>query len=856
MKTVFRAAVAAMLLTLPLAAQISWISLRIEQQGGSSCLLHIGKATDPLYKGLQKLTEAKELADIGLVFESVQAATPRYESLAKALGLARSSTWALTDKRGRRLLQGSQMPTELELKDALQAAGVKNPIKEMRDFLKQHPGHLEARAELMARLRAVAERRTKQALRLNIKPSIPTSVADLTNDLDWTDIYRLQSRSAVVDTSPMEGKQLEPEEDTLIWGAYAQELNETFASGDWRLMPMPRVQSLTSIEVCSPLMALTYRRNLSKIEDYLEEFPSSADLWKYYGWASAIAKRKSARAVIERLVEPPRVFSRIESNVWEGSNTFGWPVEEAISLLVAEEREKENWGALADTLIAMWPKLRISMFGNAMLYYEGTTGTMAQIAKAFREVVWQDYLCPLLESLIKANRAQEAEAILLDAMNFINSYYYKEIPTLSKEFQGRAADLAKSCGNSDLRDKWAALEMPEEKDIIIDDVLDLRRKFIGVFDESPMLIVALAESVIDPKDPLQLKALEIDRLKRGQLAELEKGQLIDWRLGIYYYESPRDMPDWFIQKYDLRRGNEDKWTLFDPNFKVLAQGKGLPSAAALLQALEASSLETPASVGRRFIKEHPSHSEARELLLRELKRVAEQKTKDTIGADADSSRLLSDQDDHAIWWEYSQIFRLALSSALERGRITSNIDDFTSAQFIHSPLMKSLAHAMLPQVEACMQRQPTDVFLWANWVSLSGLNEYRPFGSIIETLTLAPMSDPSSDLPPPRPRSKLLEQYQSSSNWQGVLDVQEWRWEGMRDGLKSDPTALTGRLWERNCQPMLEAYLRLGREREARDLFEFWALYAPSREWVRIKPIAAAVAEKCGKSELAERWKK
>jgi len=265
MKTVFRAAVAAMLLALPMAAQISWVSFRIGQQGGSSCLLHFGKATDPLCKGLQKLTEAKELADIGLVFEPIQAASPRYESLVKALGLAKDSAWALTDRRGRCLMQGSQMPTELDLKNALQAAGVKNPIKEMRDFLKQHPGHLEARVELMARLRADAERRTKQALRLNIRQPITLSDAGLlADDLDWTDFYRLESHSAVVDTSSMEGKQLEPEEDTLIWGPYAQELNETFASGDWRLMPMPQAQSQTPVEVCSPLMALTYRRNLSK----------------------------------------------------------------------------------------------------------------------------------------------------------------------------------------------------------------------------------------------------------------------------------------------------------------------------------------------------------------------------------------------------------------------------------------------------------------------------------------------------------------------------------------------------------------------------------------------------------------
>jgi hypothetical protein len=837
MKTVFRAAVAAMLLALPMAAQIrqiSWISFRIGQQGGSSCLLYVGKASDPLHKEFQKLTETKELADIGLVFESIQAATPRYESLAKALGLARSSTWALADRRGRCLLQGSQMPTALELKNALQEAGVKNPIKEMRDFLKQHPSHLEARAELMARLRAAAERRTKQALQLNIKTPIPEEFISIRTDYDWTDMYSYLSRSAVVDTSPMEGKQLEPEEDTLIWGPYAQELNETFASGDWRLMPMPQVQSLTPIEVCSPLMALTYRRNLSKIEDCLEEFPSNAALWKYYGWASAVAKRKAARAVIERLVAPPRVLS-------QPPTMQAWPVQEAMSLLVAEEREKENWAFLADTLMARWPKARNEIMLYSILHSNESNKEQtnesnkeqALINKALKEVVWQDYLCPLLESLIKANRVQEAETILLDAMKY---------PPF-KEFQSRAADLANSCGDSNLRTKWTAFYISEQKQteqVITNIFLEM---VFGVLEDELFLVAINANN-----------HAEVRRLQ----AELLEGRLVDWRLH-FFNNFPDEISEWLRQKHGWQ-GSETMWALLGSNYKTLGQGPGLPSTAALLQAIEGSGIETPASIGLRFIKQHPSNSEAREMLLRELKRVAEQKTKEAIGAGAgvDVARLLSDEEDHAIWWDYFINFRQALSSALERGRITSNAYNFASEYFIHSPLMKNLAHIMLPQVEACLQCQPTDVFLWMNWVSLSGLSEHRPFRTIKETLVLAPMSDPLNDLPPLWPRSLLLQQYLSRSNWQGVLDLQEWRWDGMKDGLESDPSAMNDMLFQ-DCLSMLEAYLRLGREGDANALFEFWAQHAlsrPSSKWATRRSNFAAVAKECGKLELAERWKK
>jgi len=822
MKTMLKATLAVMLLALPMVAQIKWVSFHIEQQGGSSCLLHVGKASDPLHKEFQKLAEAKELADIGLIFYSPQTNSPEYESLAKALGLARESTWALTDRRGRCLLQGSQMPTAIELKNALQEAGVKNPIKEIRDFLKQHPGHLEAKAELMARLRAVAESRTKQALRLNIKTPIPVALG-IRADYDLTDMYRQVSRSAVVDTSPMEGKQLDPEEDTKIWGPYAQELNEAFASGDWRLMPIPQKMSNTPVEVCSPLMALTYRRNLSKIEDYLEEFPSSIALWKYYGWALAVTKKKAARATIERIVAPPRVLSQ------PALTTMGWPVQEAMSLLVAEEREKGNWAFLADTLMARWSKARNEILIYTVLFdINASTQEQTLSNKALQEVVWQDYLCPLLESLIKANRVQEAEAILLDAIKY---------PAF-KELQSRAAELANSCGDSNLRTKWTALYISGQKQkdrVIINDILEM---VFGGLEDEPLLVAINANN---PAEVWQLNT------------KLREGRLVDWRLH-FFNEFPDEVSEWLRQKHGWQ-GSETMWALLGSNYKILGQGPGLPSTAALLQAIEGSGVETPASIGLRFIKQHPSYSEAREMMLRELKRVAEQKTKEAIGAGAsvDVARLLSDEEDHAIWWDYSINFRQALSSALERGRIISNAYDFTSEYFIHSPLMKNLAHIMLPQVEACLLRQPTDVFLWVNWVSLSGLSEHRPFEAIKETLVLAPQSDPY-DLPPPWPRSLLLQQYLSRSNWQGVLDVMEWRWQGMKDGLESDPSAMNDMLF-RDCLSMLEAYLRLGREGEANALVEFWA-QTPPYEWARRRSSAVAVAKKCGKPELAERWKK
>ena len=799
-------AIPVVLLSVPMIAQSQWVAGRVGY-GGSAFLLHVGERGDPLYEALQELLWTDELAEMGISFESLQITSPVYAQLRNELGLASDSTWALTDNRGRRLIQGNKLPSAADMRNALNQAGVKSPVSVLRDFIKQYPDHLDARQQLLGRLRLIAENRTRRVLQLNVKSPIP--------ELDSQDpmvAYRQRSRLVNVDTSQLEDKQLKPEQDLQIWGPCAQELQTLYSSGEWRILPAILSQHSIPADVCSPIMIQTYRRNLANIEAYIEEYPSSIELWRYYGWILSITKQSSVRTLFNRLVPSPYML---------------WPPEQALGLLVSEERAKGNWGFIAETLMSNWPRFRGFVYQSArMIRTYGQPPDLAGVsyAKGTLEVVWRDHLNPLLESLIKTNRIADAETIIFDAVKF-NAY---------RDFQRRAAELALSCGRSDLQAKWLALQIPEKSDA--PDIDDLN--------------VMLNNGMTDPY--LAIINAEMADIQQAD-AMLKQGRLFEWRISAA--NPPPVLSELMRQREGWPEGVK-YWALFDTD-KVIAHGSGLPTENTLYQTLEQYNIETPANTLRRFIREYPTHFEAKEQFLRELKRIAEQRTREKLGEDAgiNLTSALPENEDQAIWGEYASLYRQLLPYNLEQGRmLTAWLGSaYYSDFFIHSQTMKSLAPALLPQAETRLRRQPADAFLWGAWTSLSDLDERQSFRNLKEALVLSPMDNPLNQLPPPIPRELMMRRLSARSNWQGIIDVQEWRWETMRNNMERNPSRLSRYLWSQEMQYLLEAYLRLDKNSEANEFIRIWG---QSPEWPQIKQSAVDLAEKCGRGDLAEQWKK
>jgi hypothetical protein len=302
-------------------------------------------------------------------------------------------------------------------------------------------------------------------------------------------------------------------------------------------------------------------------------------------------------------------------------------------------------------------------------------------------------------------------------------------------------------------------------------------------------------------------------------------------------------------------GDAISWTLFEANAKAIASGPNLPNEDDLHKALAQSATRTKADILRRFVRAHPSHHGAKVSFLQELKRLAEEKTKEKIGQDAgvDKSKLLSGEDDEAIWGEYASNLSSMFTDILAKNN-SGNASEATDISFFsrHSPKMKALASLMLPNVEAALRRQPTSISLWGLWFRMAILTEKPDFKTFRGTLALSPHSD-TLDAPPQFTRWMEGSYLMERAEWQMLIDMFSWQLETIRTALDQNPARMQAGLWVKGFEYLLEAYLRLDKDSEANALVNYWKTSPAFRA---LKQGMVDLAKKCGKNALAEQWEK
>ncbi|MCL1893746.1 MAG: hypothetical protein FWG02_05890 [Holophagaceae bacterium] len=765
------------------------------QDNSAWLLLYTGGLNGQLFNALVALTQRGDLVPMGIRLRQLQPSSPEYARFVNESGFSQNSQWGFAvpegNNRYRILLQGTEieMPTAEDIHSAIENAGIKSPIKVLTDFLKTHPDHLDVRIALLNALRPLAEERTRDILKLDIKSNYQQTQEERMR----ADI----SNKYIVDIDVLGDQKLDSEQDEMIWGQYAKELQVLFKNSDWRLVSLPRTQYQIPIDACSPLMVEIYRQNIPKVEAYLEEYPSNDSVWRMYGYMTSMVKQYPNRALLDRIAPFP---------------DMRWPAPEVLDLLLTEDRVKGNWNAIAETMVGYWSSLRNEIFGWFFA---------PQIANMFLDNIWSTNLELILESTIKANRIEDAETIIADVAR---------VPRF-KDIQRRAAELANKLGRPEIQTKWLNMSINEKEKTDIEDIYQK----LGRFPLSPKLVI-INGSESDNKN--------VDAL-------LKQSRIIDWR--VIRSDLGKELTA-FLQDYERWPEDGIKWALFF-NDDMLSFGQGFPIEEILVRELESSRAQIPAYTLRRFISNNPTQFEAKESLLRELKRIAEAKTWEKLGVKAgnDLSLELSNEDDHTIWSNYATLYSQLLPYFLENGRpfLSWVGGAFDSKYFIHSKTMKNLARSFLSQIEVALRRQPTDKFLWNAWIALDDLNDRQNLIELLDSLEFSPLANTLAKFPPDI--ATLRERYKERSNWRGIIDLQERLWEARQDGLEQYTENSLGSLWHQSILLWLEAYLRLDKTREANELIQFWSQYP---FWGRIKQSAVDLAKKCEKETLAERWDK
>ena len=785
---------------------------------GNATLFYFGEEDDAALQEITGSLGSDELAQMNLVLWVLDANDSDADSVRRELKLKPGSTWALANRKGFLLAEGVKAPNAQTLAKVLEENGIRNPIKVMKDFIRSNPDHLNARAQLLSSLRRAAILRTIDILQLyrendNADNSSRTDQNNMPEHL-----YRFMSRRLNINLLPLQDAQLEEQDDLKIWGEYAKEIEYLFRTGEWRLAFSIRRDDAPA-EACSLIMKALYRSLLPQVEQALLERPSVEWQWVTYAWMRSIVGAKDPiKSVLDSMAPSP-------------SKKDDWPPEVVFDLFGQEAKEHGRWGDYADLL---WSRLDEVIFNlsqdfiNAAMDRErGIVGPIDQ-----GPVYRRDFIDPLLESLIRVSRIEDAEKVIVSVARFPNS---RNLPKT-------AAIIAEKCGRADLAARWANLEVPPRPNG--KTLEDLEAFIYRGTKYRPGLF--LINGNINGRIPgiTILASPDIDSIV-GSATGLE-----GWEIDVTILD--RDMSALMLKRENWY-GQEFRWALINSDRKILASSTDHPTKETLVDALVAARIKSEPDKLKQFVREHPDHLEAKEELAHWLKKDAILKTTKIFRESQDTEKTtLTSDEDYMIWNEYATIFKqVANYYSNNPPNIVTYMEAVQNDEALRrSPIMAALAKELLPIFALGISKMPTNNGFWTMWASLSDAKSSSQFTNLMETIKMPSYSprDVRSYLPPDPPTSLeiLTERYRLNGNWQGIVNIFGDFLEDQQ--LMADTPDYTFPRMYRvviNSTLLLEAYMNLEMEGKVNELLKVWR---QSSTWKRDEIIVKKLFQKYGRT--------
>jgi hypothetical protein len=293
------------------------------------------------------------------------------------------------------IVTGVQTPSAKEFEQMLDQRGIKSPLRQVRDFLRENPDHIDAMTDLLTEVRRRA---------LHVMPQ------DATEDLDT-------------------------EADLRTWGVLAAETDRVF-SGNWLGIELGLFRpDKSQPERVSNLMKASFRKHIPKVESALRLVPVDSDLWNIWAWmASSLPDYKWGDFV--NIFEP--VVFRRDHN----SNVVSIPSSEACVWIVAKALGEKDWATMIKFApIAKWCRQHSGTAKTEWL----PGGDFAWMSFGYEPIegypIKSAYV-PLLEALLRTGDIDGANAVF-DEMLF----------RLDKNGT-IAAGVARSVGMEDLAAIW------------------------------------------------------------------------------------------------------------------------------------------------------------------------------------------------------------------------------------------------------------------------------------------------------------------------------------------------------------------------------------------------------------------
>ena len=790
------------------------------QQGPVMVLLE-PVAKDPgFWLRLQTLLEEDPLADRTLTplqLHQGRQISPLADALQASFRLGQAR-WALLAPPDRMLASGRELPRAQALADALQGAGIASPLQILRDFLREHPDHLEARLDYLQRLRIPAENRTRKALGLSLR-------RDSERIADGETRARLAPRG-LAQQLPPKGKELSAKDDERIWGTLARELDRVFAQDDWLEMDsLFRSMRNLPLEAASPLMIAVYQRHRTRILEILRRDPANTTVQATWAWMQVVL-REPLLPVYRTLPtsaadERPELFGY-----------FGGPGQLLLRVLVDEAHEGGDWKAAQPVLAELCRSLMETFFSadNAWIYEDPSSDK----GKELRTGAWELMAIPYLEACLRTGREGDA-GIVLDA-----AAKAAEAPELLQA----AASKARQLGRADLARTWAVWKASEEKPV-------------------PMLLRWGRQCrfvLLNP--PREANGWEL----------LSSPQLMGFDLWVIPFTQGRGNPETQRLHEELRQfigwtGPAPRWALLDPKGKVLDQGQELPEAARLEVALRRAGIIPRLERLQKQLHDDPDDPRPLAPLFAEMSKrflrtgITEVLPTGWKRGDPPPKSILNPEG-QAQFPALLETSRRSLEAGYWRRTGVSASREFSWQAFPWASRsrideLQPMTDSWLEAVEDALIRNPTRWEFWDLWASLRKVGTDRPVQLFFARLAPDPLRVGRHTWPPLPAVEALIREYRTQEKWSELEALGRSRWdlaleraERMRAAAGANPARAMR--WNIDVAPLVEALLQLGRSADADGIVQAWA--GMGGQMQGLDPLAA-LAGKLGFESLAAAWR-
>jgi hypothetical protein len=417
-----------------------WQALRRSSQ---PYLLVFEDESKPLLADIRKLLQEEGIADLGLMPMplSQRSSSELHNAALRRFSLAPGTRWAVVDPKEQCLASGQAVPTPDAFAQQLAEKGIKSPIRGLRDFLKNHPAHLEARIDLLKLQYKSAGQRTRAALGLEapegdapqFQGSSGTMMRMRTISSGGNVIFGRPKPEAIP-----KDKVLGTEQDLKIWGGYAESFDRLTTGDDWIAGRWNFDNDEASLEICSPLVKGLYKRKIKQIEAALERAPGNAAFWSVWIRMADVVGGQSIQAVVDRLKQQP------------GNNFASWPAA-VRNKLIEEARVNKKWNYVVDNL---WGEYEAG--GYTQSFWASSSSSQGGLPDILRQLMdeawsrdWETLFEPLLESLIHMDDLGRADAI----MNTLRER--QERGQWSETQMQKAIALANKCKRPDVAKRWS-----------------------------------------------------------------------------------------------------------------------------------------------------------------------------------------------------------------------------------------------------------------------------------------------------------------------------------------------------------------------------------------------------------------